>query len=87
MFLVGREKLTEERRQRVDKLLDNYSGLKGFCWAKEKIRDLYRQLGRGEATRLLENIIFNLKSTDDAELIGWGKHIRELTGAHSEPLR
>jgi hypothetical protein len=28
IFLVGREKLTEERRQRVDTLLDKYPGLK-----------------------------------------------------------
>jgi len=46
----------------------------------EKIRELYRQPGRAEATRLLENIIFNLKSADDGELIRWGntlKHWRE----------
>jgi transposase len=80
IFLVGREKLTEEKRQKVDALLDNYPGLKGFYWAKEKIRELYRQPSRGEATKLLENIIFNLKSADDAELIRWGntlKHWRE----------
>jgi len=80
IFLVGREKLSEEKKQKADKLLDNYPGLKGFYWAKEKIRELYRQPSRGEATKLLENIIFNLKSADDAELIRWGntlKHWRE----------
>jgi len=80
IFLVGREKLTEEKRQKVDTLLEKYPGLKGFYWAKEKIRELYRQPSRGEATKLLENIIFNLKSADDAELIRWGntlKHWRE----------
>ena len=80
IFLVGREKLSEEKKQKVDKLLDKYPGLKGFYWAKEKIRELYRQPSRGEATRLLDNIIFNLKSADDAELIRWGntlKHWRE----------
>ena len=80
IFLVGREKLTEEKKQKVDTLLERYPGLKGFYWAKEKIRELYRQPGRGEATKLLENIIFNLKSADDAELIRWGntlKHWRE----------
>jgi len=46
IFLVGREKLTEERRQKVDTLLDKYSGLKGFYWAKEKIRELYRKQSR-----------------------------------------
>jgi len=60
----------------VDELLDKYPGLKGFCWAKEKIRELYRQGGREEATRLLDNIIFNLKSADDAELIRWGNSLK-----------
>jgi len=80
IFLIGREKLTEEKRQKVDTLLDKYPGLKGFYWTKEKIRELYRQPGRAEAAKLLENIIFNLKSADDAELIRWGntlKHWRE----------
>jgi transposase len=80
IFLVGREKLSEEKKQKVDKLLDNYPGLKGFYWAKEKIRELYRQQSREEAVKLLNNIILNLKSADDAEMIRWGntlKHWRE----------
>ena len=36
---------------------------------KEKMRELYRQASREEAAKLLDNIIFNLKSADDAELI------------------
>ncbi len=76
IFLVGRERLTEEKRQKVDTLLEKYPGLKGFYWAKEKIRGLYRQPSRGEATKLLENIIFNLKSADDAELIRWGNTLK-----------
>lgn len=76
IFLVGREKLTEERRQRVDALLDRYPGLKGFYWAKEKIRELYRQQSRQDATRLLDNIILNLKSADDAELVRWGNSLK-----------
>jgi len=76
IFLVGREKLTEEKRQKVDKLLEKYPALKGFYWAKEKIRELYRQPSRGEATMLLENIIFNLKSADDGELIRWGNTLK-----------
>jgi transposase len=86
IFLVGREKLSEEKKQKVDKLLDNYPGLKGFYWAKEKIRELYRQPSRGEATKLLENIIFNLKSADDAELIRWGNTLKHWR-ANPEPLR
>ncbi|MCL0036325.1 transposase [Dehalococcoidia bacterium] len=76
LFLVGREKLTEERRQRVDTLLEKYPDLKGFYWAKEKIRELYRQQGREEAAKLLDNIIFNLKSADDAEMVRWGNTLK-----------
>jgi transposase len=76
IFLVGREKLAGERRQKVDTLLKKYPGLKGFYWAKEKIRELYRQQSREEATKLLDNIIFNLKSADDAELIRWGNTLK-----------
>jgi len=43
IFLITRERLTEEGKTKVDKLLDKYSSLKGFYWAKEKIRELYRQ--------------------------------------------
>jgi len=69
IFLTGRGKLSDEKREKVDELLDRYPGLKGFYWAKEKMRELYRQASREEATKLLDNIIFNLKSADDAELI------------------
>jgi transposase len=76
IFLVGREKLTEEKRQKVDTFLEKYPGLKGFYWAKEKIRELYRQPVRGEATNLLDNIIFNLKTADDAEMVRWGNTLK-----------
>ncbi len=80
IFLIGREKLTEERIRKVGGLLDKYPSLKGFYWAKEKIRELYRRGSRQEATKVLDNIIFNLKASDDGELIRWGntlKHWRE----------
>ena len=76
IFLVGREKLSDERKQKVDALLDRYPGLKGFYWAKEKIRELYRQQSREEAIKLLDNIIFNLKSADDAEMVRWGNTLK-----------
>jgi len=76
IFLIGREKLSEEKGQRLSELLDRYSSLKGFYWAKEKIRELYRQEGREEAAKLLDSIIFNLKSDDDGELIRWGNTLK-----------
>ena len=76
IFLIGGEKLSEEKKQKVNDLLDKYPGLKGFYWAKEKIRELYRQQSREEASELLSNIIINLKSSDDGELIRWGNTLK-----------
>lgn len=80
VFLVGREKLQEEQRQKVDDLLGCYPNLKGFYWAKEALRELYKQADKAMATKQLDNIILNLKAGDDAELVRWGntlKHWRE----------
>ena len=79
IFLTGREKLSDEKKQKVNDLLDKYPGLKGFYWAKEKIRELYRQQSREEASELLNNIIINLKSSDDGELIRWGNTLKRWT--------
>jgi transposase len=76
IFLVGKDKLNEEGLAKVDGLLHRYPSLAGFHWAKEKIRDLYQQVDRTEATKLLDNIIFNLKASDDGELIRWGNSLR-----------
>jgi transposase len=80
IFLIAGKRLSEEARQKVDKLLDRYPTLKGFYWAKEKIRELYRQQSREEASEVLDNITFNLRLADDAKLIRWAntvKHWRE----------
>jgi transposase len=76
IFLVGREKLSEDKRQRVDTLLEKYPGLKGFYRAKKKIRELYRQQSREGAIKVLNNVIFNLKSADDAEMVSWGNTLK-----------
>jgi len=41
--------------------LGKYPTLQGFYWAKEKIRELYRQTDREKATKILDNIISILK--------------------------
>jgi len=68
IFLIGGGKLSVERWQRLGELLDRYPSLRGFCWTKERIRELNRQESREGATRFLATIMFNLKS-DDGELI------------------
>ena len=82
IFLTGGEKLREEQRAKIAKLLIRYPSLKGFYWAKEKIRELYRQQSREEAAKLLHLIILNLKSEDDGELIRWGNTLMR----RSEPI-
>jgi len=87
IFLIGGEKLSEEAKSKLAMLLDKYPSLKGFYWAKEKVRELYRQEGREEAARILDNVILNLRSADDGELIRWGntlKHWRDPILNHFE---
>ncbi len=36
IFLIGRGKLGEEKKQRVDELLDRYPGLKGFIGPRRR---------------------------------------------------
>ena len=76
IFLVGGEKLSEEAKSRLTALVDKYPSLKDFYWAKEKIRELYRQSSRQEAARILDNVIVNLRSADDGELMRWGNTLR-----------
>jgi len=76
LFLVGREKLREEQRQKVDALLKRYPSLTGFYWAKEALREFYRQGNKAMATKQLDNIILNLKAGDDGELIRWGNTLK-----------
>lgn len=76
VFLVGKEKLKEGPRQRVEGLLAHYPNLKGFYWAKEELRALYREEDRVAATKRLDNIILNLKAGEDAELVRWGNTLK-----------
>jgi len=44
-------------RQKVDELLKTYPNLKGFYWAKEHLRDVYRAKDKNEAAKLLDLIV------------------------------
>jgi transposase len=76
IFLTGYEKLNEEQRSKIAKLLISYPSLRVFYRAKEKLRGFYRRETRQEAARLLDLIILNLRSEDDRELIRWGNTSR-----------
>ena len=76
IFLIARENLSDRGRQKVDELLKTYPNLKGFYWAKERLRDVYRAKEKNEAAKLLDLIIMNLKASDDAELYRWGNTLK-----------
>jgi len=76
IFLIGGEKLSEEGRSRLNVLLEKYPSLKDFYWAKEKVREVYRQESQAQAARILDNLILNLRSADDGELIRWGNTLK-----------
>jgi transposase len=78
--LVGGEKLSEDMTGKLNVILERYPGLKGFYWAKEKIRELYRQETREEAARVLDKLILNLKCADDGELVRWGNTLKRWRG-------
>lgn len=87
IFLIGGEKLSEEARTKLNVLLEKYPCLRGFYWAKEKVREVYRQESQAEAAKILDNLILNLRSADDGELIRWGntlKHWRDPILNHFE---
>jgi transposase len=76
IFLIGGERLGEEGRNRLNVLLEKYPSLKDFYWAKEKVREVYRQESEAQAARILSNLILNLRSADDGELIRWGNTLK-----------
>jgi hypothetical protein len=41
------ENYSGETKKKLNTLLEKYPSLKGFYWAKEKIREFYRQQTRG----------------------------------------
>ena len=76
IFLIARKNLSDRGRQKVDELLKTYPNLKGFYWAKERLRDVYRAKEKNEAAKLLDLIMMNLKASDDAELYRWGNTLK-----------
>jgi len=43
VFLIAEERLSEEAKGKLEALMEKYPSLKGFYWAKKRIRELYRE--------------------------------------------
>jgi transposase len=75
-FIKGREKLKDEEKQALDKLLERYPELKAFYYFKEQLRLFYKAKNREEAAILLSRIILNMECSDDAAINQWGRTIK-----------
>jgi len=54
-------------------IIKEYPELHMFYATKERLRDMYRTKTKEEASKQLKLIISTLESTDDGELISWGR--------------
>ena len=75
-FLMGRERLDKEHKDKLDLLLDRFPELKTFYWFKENLREFYRAKDKEEAAILFSRIILNMECSDDAAINQWGRTLK-----------
>ncbi len=63
-------------------IIKEYPELHMFYATKERLREMYRAFSKEEASKQLRLIISTLESTDDGELISWGRTLSRW----SEPI-
>lgn len=72
-LLKPKEKLTEKERITLENIFKKFKEIKIFYLTKERLRDLYHKKTKEKAEEQLRFIISYLKSSDDGELIRWGR--------------
>ncbi len=78
IFLIGKERLNQRQRQRVELYCQKYFSLKEFYWMKEALRSFYRLRRRRAAERKLKNLIEIAFLSDDAAMVQLGKDSRDM---------
>lgn len=73
IFVKNKEDLKGDEPQQLEDMMHKYPELTLFYQTKERLRDMYRSKNKQEATDTLRTIITSLTSTDDGELISWGR--------------
>lgn len=73
IFTKNREDLHSSQVYYLDEMVKRYPELKMFWETKERLRTMYQTKTKEEATEHLRLIIATLSSTDDGELISWGR--------------
>ena len=73
IFTKNKEDLNRNQPSLLADIVKKYPELTMFYQTKERLRDMYRSRTKEEATDKLRTIILSLTSTDDGELITWGR--------------
>jgi transposase len=69
----NKEDLIGQQIHYLADIIKEYPELHMFYATKERLREMYRANSKEEATKQLRLIISTLESTDDGELISWGR--------------
>jgi len=69
----NKEDLIGQQIHYLADIIKQYPELNMFYQTKERLRDMYRSKDKQEAQEKLRTIIVSLTSTDDGELISWGR--------------
>ncbi|MGB9680858.1 MAG: ISL3 family transposase, partial [Minisyncoccia bacterium] len=78
IFLKSKEKLTDKETKFLNLIFKKYKEINMFYQTKERIRELYRCKTREKAYEQLTFIISTLKSSDDGNLICWGRTLERF---------
>ncbi len=73
LLTKNKEDLNRDQPPLLADVIRKYPELLMFYQTKERLRDMYRSKTKEEATDKLRTIILSLTSTDDGELITWGR--------------
>lgn len=69
----NKEDLIGQQTEYLTSIMKDYPELHMFYLTKERLRDMYKEETKEEAQKQLQLIISTLESTDDGELISWGR--------------
>jgi transposase len=60
----------------LEEIFSRFPVLKEFWWTKEQLRLFYRAKDRTEGEKILGRILVGCESSDDAEMVRWGRTLR-----------
>jgi len=69
----NKEDLKNQETEFLSSIMKTYPELHMYYLTKERLRDMYKEKTKEEAEKQLRLIISTLTSTDDGELISWGR--------------